>query len=145
MEDHTLDGLLCSQLIDGFDNTPLFSLASGWIEPATHYTLSRHIYQPAVVVVNLEWFNGLPADVQALLLKPARAIEGAGRKLVRVVGPELIKSFTDVHKVKVYKLTEAERAAFKKLTRPVWDSRRKAAGALGKKLVDAILAAKKKG
>ena len=31
-------------IVASFDNTPLFSLAAGWIEPVTHYTLSRHIY-----------------------------------------------------------------------------------------------------
>ena len=41
-------------LVDGFDNTPLFTVAASWHQSVGFFTVSQHIYQPALVVVNLE-------------------------------------------------------------------------------------------
>ncbi|RME54444.1 MAG: TRAP transporter substrate-binding protein, partial [Deltaproteobacteria bacterium] len=45
-------GALQTGLVDGFDNTPLFSVASEWIYKVKYYTLTRHIYQPAAIIFN---------------------------------------------------------------------------------------------
>lgn len=128
-------------VVEGFDNTPLFTQAASWHQAIDHYTVSRHIYQPAVVVANKAWFDGLPPEVQKALLAPAAKLQDKGRKAIRALDPLLIQNF-EKQGVKVYTLTEAERDAFRKLTRPVWDKRRETASAEGKALLDAILQAK---
>ncbi len=129
-------------LVDGFDNTPLFTQAVSWHQAIKYYTVTEHIYQPAVVVANKAWFDALPADVQKAFMEAAAKLEAKGRKAVRALGPLLLKNFEKAG-VGVYTLTAAERKAFQTATHPVWAERREAATDLGKKLIDAILAAKK--
>ena len=52
-------------IVTGFDNTPLFSLAAGWIEPVTHYTLSRHIYQPAAVMYSQSFVDSIDSGTSS--------------------------------------------------------------------------------
>lgn len=130
-------------VVDGFDNTPLFTQAVSWHQAIDHYTVSRHIYQPAVVAVNKKWFDALPADIQQAVLEPAKKLEKKGRAAVRALDPLLIKNF-EKQGVKVYELTEAERDAFRKATRKVWDIRKQAASPAGKALLDAIIGARGK-
>ena len=103
-------------IITGFDNTPLFSLASGWIEPVTHYTLSRHIYQPAAVMYSKKFIDSLPADLQAVVLKDPKAESQRGRKGVRALEAGLIESIAGMG-IKVIDLTPEQKKAFRKTVR----------------------------
>lgn len=125
----------------GFDNTPLFTQAVSWHQAIDHYTVTEHIYQPAVVVANKEWFDKLSAEDQKALTDPAGDLEKKGRKAVRALEPLLLQNF-EKQNVKVYKLTEAEKQAYRDATRGVWDKAREGASDDGKALLDAILAAK---
>jgi len=129
-------------LVDGFDNTPLFTQAVSWHQGIKYFTVTQHIYQPAVIIANKAWFDAQPADIQAILLKPLPKLTVKGRKAVRVLGTALLENFGKLG-VDVYTLTAAEKKVFQDQTRPVWDARKAEAGELGKKLLDAILAAKK--
>jgi len=98
-------------IVDGFDNTPLFSLAAGWMEPVTHYTLSRHIYQPAAVFYSKRFWDKMPADVQATVLGDQRAESVRGREGVRVLEAELLQTMREMDK-EVVEITPEQRAAF---------------------------------
>ena len=122
-------------------NTPLFIQAVSWHQAIKYYTVSEHIYQPALLVVNKAWFDGLSPELQAAVLGPKEALEAKGRTAVRALGPLLLKNF-EASGVKVYSLTPEEKKAFKDATRPTWAARREAASATGKELFDAIMKAK---
>ena len=62
-------------VVDGFDNTPLFTQAVGWNQAVKYYTTTRHIYQPALIVANLEWYQKLPEDLQKLLIDEGLKLE----------------------------------------------------------------------
>ncbi|MFN3197931.1 MAG: TRAP transporter substrate-binding protein [Bradymonadia bacterium] len=128
-------------VVDGFDNTLLFTQAVGWQQSVDHWTESRHIYQPAVVAINKEWLEAQPADVQEAILAPGMKMGKKSMKAIRALGPALLKNM-EAQGIKTYTLTEAERGAFKKLTRPTWDKARNTASELGKKLLDTIIKAK---
>jgi len=105
-------------IVTGYDQTPLFALAGGWIQPVTHYTLTRHIYQPAAVVYSQKFHDSLPADLQAILMKDAE-IEGAkGRKNVRALEAELIETIGSMG-VTVVNLEAEQVKAYRQATRPV--------------------------
>ena len=108
-------------IVDGFDNTALFSLAAGWIEPVTHYTLSRHIYQPAAVVYSKKFVDSLPPDLQKVVLGDPHAESKRGRTAVRALEGELLETIRSMGK-QVVDLTDAQRAAFKAETRAVHKS-----------------------
>ena len=103
-------------IVSGFDNTPLFSLAAGWIQAVNHYTLSRHIYQPAAIVYSKTFYDSLPGDLQEIVM--ANRVEEAarGRKGVRALEASLITAISDSG-VKVTELSTEERAAFRKACR----------------------------
>ncbi|MEC7984558.1 MAG: TRAP transporter substrate-binding protein DctP, partial [Myxococcota bacterium] len=54
-------------IVSGFDNTPLFSIAAGWVSAISHFTMSEHIYQPAAVVYSQSFIDSLPADLKRIV------------------------------------------------------------------------------
>ncbi len=96
--------------VQGFDNTPLYSQAAGWPEFIDTWTVSNHIYQPAIVTWNREWFESLPADLQTVLLSNREAETRRGRNDIRQINPMLMQNFA-AFGVNVVELTDAERSA----------------------------------
>ena len=108
-------------IVDGFDNTALFSLAAGWIEPVSHYTLSKHIYQPAAVVYSKVFVDSLPPDLQKVVLGDPLAESARGRIAVRSLEGELLDTIRSMGK-QVIELTAAQRDVLKAKTHPVHKS-----------------------
>lgn len=104
-------------VVDGFDNTPLFSFAASWYQGVKFYTVTDHIYQPAAILLSKKVFDTLPADLQKVIIGDAKAQAVEGRVGVRALTPYLLQNFTAA-KVPVYKLTTEEKAAFAKLALP---------------------------
>jgi TRAP-type C4-dicarboxylate transport system substrate-binding protein len=98
-------------IVSGFDNTPLFSMAAGWIEPVTHYTLSRHIYQPAAVAYSKAWFDQLPADMQTIVIGDPAAEAAKGRVGVRALEKDMLAAI-ESKGVQVVEITPEQRKAF---------------------------------
>lgn len=105
-------------IVDGFDNTPLFTQAAGWFEPIDYYSLSKHIYQPAAVIWSKKFWDSMPADLQGIVLGDPAAEAAKGRKGVRELESTLIQNFKDLG-VEVVELTPAERQAFANVTQAV--------------------------
>ena len=103
-------------IVSGFDNTPLFSLAAGWIEPVTHYTLSRHIYQPAAVMYSKKFTESLPADLQKIVLANPQEEAKRGRAAVRQLEGELLEAISSMGK-EVVTLTEEQQKSFRNAVR----------------------------
>ena len=53
-------------VVDGFDNTPIYTFAACWHLAIKHFTLSEHIYQPGAVLIAKKEFDKLPADLQKI-------------------------------------------------------------------------------
>lgn len=102
---------LQSNVIDGLDNTALYTLAGGLAEPLDYFTLTRHIYQPAAVVYSRTWYSKLPENFQKLLLEPKDMFTVSGRKAIRAEEQSMISLFPDMG-MEVVELTAAERKVF---------------------------------
>jgi TRAP-type transport system periplasmic protein len=113
--------------VDGFDQSALYTIAASWYKSIKHYTLSEHIYQPAAIAYNAEWFGKLPPDLQKILLDTGRSLQGKGRKIVRDIFPELINMFK-ANGVTVHELTADERLVFEKAARAAYTDFRKTHG-----------------
>ncbi len=126
-------------VVDGYSNTPLFSFATSWHKGVDHFSYTKHIYQPALVIVSKEWFDGLSEEHQTIVLD--RANEREGIQEVRALGEPLLENFTYAG-VKVCRLTETERKSFEEKARPVW---KKFAGKTkaNQAILDKVLVAKK--
>lgn len=110
---------LQSGIVDGFDNTSLFALSAGLIDPISHYTLSRHIYQPAIIAYSKRLFDSLPPDLQAVVLGDPLAEAKSGRAGVRALESEMLATIKNVKKKQVVDLTAAQRQVFADLTKVV--------------------------
>ncbi|MFO7563787.1 MAG: TRAP transporter substrate-binding protein [Enhygromyxa sp.] len=104
-------------VVDGFDNTPLFTFAASWFQSITHFTLTDHSYQPAVALMHKGTWESLPKDVQELIAGDIKQESANGRKKVRAIKKDLIANFGNAG-IKVHTPTAAELEAFKKATKP---------------------------
>lgn len=108
---------LSNGIVDGFDNTPLFSLASGWILAGNvkHYSLTKHIYQPAVIVYSKKFWDTLTPDLQTVVAGNPTQEAVTGRAAVRAMESSMIKIIEKKLVAKggsVVTLTDAERQVF---------------------------------
>jgi TRAP-type transport system periplasmic protein len=108
---------LQTKMVDGFDNTPLFTFAASWYQGVQHYSLVEPIYQPGVVVANKPWFDKLPPADQQVLREDAEGEARRGRQGVRELAPLLIENFAAA-KIAVHRVTAAQKAEFAKLAEP---------------------------
>jgi TRAP-type transport system periplasmic protein len=108
-------------VVDGFDNTPLYTFAASWHLAIKHFTLTEHIYQPGVVLASRREFDRLPADLQKALTADLGGITAQGRAAVREMNPLLIENFTSA-RIPVHRPSAAERATFARATRSVHDT-----------------------
>ncbi len=132
-------GALQTGTVDGYSNTPLFSFATSWYNGITHYTYTKHIYQPALMVISKKWFDQQPAEMKKELL--LRGEERAGVEGVRTLTEPLLDNFKAAGKT-VCKLTPEASKGFEAKVKPVWDAfSKKAKG--NKEILDAVIAAKK--
>jgi tripartite ATP-independent transporter DctP family solute receptor len=129
---------LQNNVVDGYSNTPLFSFATSWYNAIDSYTYTKHIYQPALIVLSKKWFDGLSPELQAILSKPTE--EKAGFDGVRGLTQPLLENLKAAGK-NVCTLSPEESKRFADASRPVWDSFAKKSPA-NKKMLDAVLAAK---
>jgi tripartite ATP-independent transporter DctP family solute receptor len=123
--------------VQGFDNTPLFAFAASWYSAVDHWTLSDHIYQPAIIVYNRQWFDKLPDDLQKVLLADRQKETDYGRKLVRKLHPKLVQNL-EAAGIKVCKMSDEQKKTFAKKTKSVHKMFRKKSGKKGAKLLDIV-------
>lgn len=126
-----------SDNVQGFDNTPLFAFAASWTQGIDHWTVSDHIYQPALIVYNKDWFGKLPADLQGILLANREAETKHGRELVRKLHPKLVQNLKAA-KITVCELDGDKKSVFATKTKPVHATFRKKVGKKGAKLLDLV-------
>jgi TRAP-type C4-dicarboxylate transport system substrate-binding protein len=131
-------------VVDGFDNTPLFAMATTWYQGLEdgqrHLFLSRHSYQPGIVVYSKKWFDTLPADIQKVLLSVPYDLTTWGREQVRKMEPVLEKNLVR-YGYEIHEPTPAELQQFKDKEKGVPDAVAKEVGPEGVKLLKAVRAA----
>ncbi|MBW2718479.1 MAG: hypothetical protein JRD94_07950 [Deltaproteobacteria bacterium] len=103
--------------------------------------LSRHSYQPGIVVYSKKWFDTLPPDIQKVLVNPPYDdLTVWGREQVRKMEPILLKNLVrygyDIHDP-----SPAELQKFKDREKGVPDAVAKDVGPAGQKLLKAVRAA----
>jgi TRAP-type transport system periplasmic protein len=99
-------------VVDGFDNTALMTLAAEWQTAIKFYTVTEHIYQPAVVVYSKSFYDKLPDDQKKTLMGTGNGMAPNARSAVRRLGAQLIKALEE-NSVTINKLSEGEKGAFR--------------------------------
>lgn len=110
-------------MVDGFDQTPIFSVSTGWITAVKHYTVSKHIYQPGAVLLSKKFYDKLPEDLKKAVLpneELRKSLQNKSRSLVRKDDNEVLANISKNFGTKVTVLTDQQRAEFKKATLGVY-------------------------
>ncbi len=94
-----------------YDQSPLFALAAGWQNATKYYSLTEHMYQLAMVVMNKAAYEALPPAVIAAMESAAGDITRPLRARIREMNPQLMKNFAGAG-VTIVPLTPEQRAAF---------------------------------
>lgn len=128
-------------LVDGFGQTPLFTFAAGWHQGIGFYTISHHVYQPAILVYSKKWFDKVAPDIQKILLDNIEEETRKGRRDVRMIEPGLVENFVK-YGIKIYELTPAERDSFAAVAKKVRVEFKRTTSPDGKKLLAALEKAK---
>ena len=130
---------LQNKVVDGFTNTPLFSFATNWYRAIQHYSITRHIYQPAVLVASKKWFDKQPKALQKILLDPKDRLKETKLSLrwIRALNGPLLAQF-EANQIKVHHPSAAEIAKMGAATKVVHAKFRKFGGKDGAMLLDII-------
>ncbi|MEZ0313130.1 MAG: TRAP transporter substrate-binding protein [Myxococcota bacterium] len=121
--------------VDGFDQSTIYMIAASWTKSVKFVTLSEHIYQPAAIAFNREWFDALPKELQTILIEEGRSLQGKGREAVRKIAPDLVEILKS-QGIAVHTPSTEERRAFEEATRKVQDDLVKLQGDRTKKLLN---------
>ena len=128
-------------VVEGFDNTALFTLAAEWQTAIKHFSITEHIYQPAAVVYSSKFWKKMNEEQRKILMGPGNKMAPPSRAAVRALGGELTEILKGMG-INVYKLSESERGEFKKV---IGDLQKEIVAKLGgdsKKIYDLILKGK---
>ncbi len=125
-------------VVDGYDQAPIFTFAASWHTASTNYSISEHIYQAGVIVYNKAFYDALPTDIRATMVKSGNDIIGPLRTQIRALTPILIENLK-ASNVKVNVLDDKQRAEFQKVAAKMREDWAKKASPSEKKLYDAIV------
>jgi TRAP-type C4-dicarboxylate transport system substrate-binding protein len=109
---------LQTNVVDGFDNTPLFAMATGWAGEISHFSFTKHSYQPGFAIVSKSVFKTLPMDIKALIMGDPLDEAKYARRKIRAMDKiiEVQLEDTSGYAVQIYKPSKAERLEFAKKT-----------------------------
>jgi TRAP-type C4-dicarboxylate transport system substrate-binding protein len=130
---------LQNKVVDGFTNTPLFTFATNWYRAIQHYSVTRHIYQPALLVASKKWYDKLPKKLQTILTDSKHRLKETklSRKWIRAMNEPLLAQF-GANQIKVHKPSQAEIAKMAAQAKVVHNKFRKFGGKDGAMLLDMI-------
>jgi TRAP-type C4-dicarboxylate transport system substrate-binding protein len=127
-------------VVDGFSNTPVFALSSAWYRPMKYFSYTKHIYQPAMIVVSKKWLDALTPELKKVVLAPIE--EASGLALLRGLVDPTLKKLSDA-KLEICQVKESQRELFAQKIKPVWEKFEQKSGA-NKLFLDQILSSKTK-
>jgi C4-dicarboxylate-binding protein DctP len=122
--------------VDGQENTWSNCYSQKYQEVQKDFTESNHGLLDYMVVVNTDWWNGLPKDVRDGLQKAMDEATKVNNKIADDLNNEAKKKIAAQSGVTIHQLSADQRAQWKKAMEPVW---KKFEGGIGKDLIDAAL------
>ncbi len=124
-------------VVEAFDQSPVYMFATSWYQHARVYTLSRHMYQPGIVVFCKGALTSLSPGDRRIALELAAAELQLALTRVRALEKQVLAQLA-AEGLQLLELTASERAALRQRTRPVFDQFRASTSPLGRELLGAL-------
>jgi TRAP-type C4-dicarboxylate transport system substrate-binding protein len=128
-------------VVTGFDNTPLFTMAAEWQTTIDNFTFTKHIYQPAVVVVSKKFYDKQSAEDRKLILGERNQLAEEVRKGVRALDGKLLATLKKTG-VSIYTPSASELAQWKQASAGQEKTVLPKLGGKSKQIYDAIVKGK---
>ena len=123
-------------VVDGQENTWSNIYSQKFHEVQKTIAETNHGVIDYMVVTNLKWWEGLPADVRKGLAEAMAEATAHSNKLANDINEADRKRIADAGKAKIQKLSKEDTAAWRKAMEPVW---KKFEADIGRDLIDAAL------
>ena len=122
-------------VVDGAENSSPNLLTQKFYEVQKYVALSNHGYDGYAVIVNKKFWEGLPADLRAIMEKAMKEASDYENAQSLIENEEAIEKIRASGKSQVYSLTAAETAAWRRALLPVHKSME---SRIGKEWIEAI-------
>ncbi len=103
-------GALQQKVVDGADNNVQVYLASKFYEVAPYLSITDHFVSVNTILINRAFFNGLPKELQTLVLQVGKDATAYQRKVFEENGAKTMNELKSLGA----KTNEADKAAFRK-------------------------------
>ncbi|MDI1273468.1 TRAP transporter substrate-binding protein [Polaromonas sp.] len=127
-------------VVDGQENTWSNIYSQKFHEVQKTIAETNHGVIDYMVVTNVKWWDGLPADVRKGLTEAMTEATAYANKLALDINEADRKKIADAGKAKIQKLSKDDVAAWRKSMEPVW---KKFEGDIGRDLIDGALKSNK--
>ena len=124
--------------VDGQENTWSNCFSQKYQEVQTDFTESNHGLLDYAVVVNADWWNGLPADIRDGLTKAMAEATKVNNEVAGKLNADAKAKIAASSGVTIHALSPEQRAQWKAAMKPVWDQFR---DQIGGDVIDAAMAA----
>lgn len=125
-------------VVDGTENPPSNMYTQKMHEVQKHATLSRHGYLGYAVIVNKQFWEGLPADVRTQLEKAMTEATTYANDIAQKENDDSLAAMKASGKTEFYEMTADEKKAWRAKLKVV---HKEMASRIGKDLIDQIYAA----
>ncbi|MFA9560063.1 TRAP transporter substrate-binding protein DctP [Evansella sp. AB-rgal1] len=127
-------------IVEGQENPIFFIYSAGFHEVQDHMTVSNHNNYVAMTVVNTQFYNSLPADIQAMIDETVEEMREVGFQIQEELNEANITAIEEdtENPTEVYYLNEEEREAFRELALPIRDFFRENNGDDAGKILDML-------
>lgn len=105
-------------VVDGQENPVGTIEEQSLFEVQDYLSLTNHVYTPAYIIVNENWWQGLPDETRTVLEEAAKAAAGTQRDII-AGGTEEIIAAAESEGMQV---NRPDTAPFAEATKPVWQS-----------------------
>jgi len=127
-------------VVEGQENTWSNIYSQKFFEVQKTIAETNHGIIDYMVVTNVKWWDGLPADVKKGLSEAMAEATAYGNKLANDINEADKKKIAEAGKAKIQKLSKEDVAAWRKAMEPVW---KKFEGDIGRDPIDAALKSNK--
>lgn len=120
---------------DGMENPISLIYTHKFYEVQDYLTLSGHFYAPTALLINNDFYNSLPEDLQELVMEAALEYKTEQRKLAEQQDAEWVKELEEFG-VQINELTDEQKAEFREAAQEVYD---KYASEIGEDVIEKAL------
>ncbi len=121
-------------VVDGQENPWGTIYLQNFPEVQQYTTDTGHVYSPFVLMIAQSFWDGLPSDLQDVVMEAAIKSRGHNRELNRRYNTEYLEKLKDV--MNVTELTAGQKAAFQSAVSPVYE---KYSEIIGEDLINSVL------